>query len=185
MIIVHHCGYDDTHPRGHTGLPGAVDAQLRITKGDSGAFTAVVEMMRDGPEEVEIVSRVQVVDLGQGPNGKPRTSLVVVPCEEPATGGHRKWPKGLTIFLDALREARRKHGEPFQVELGQLPETAVDLEKLRPCFYRLYPSDGETDRKKQDAKRQAFNRDLRAARINRLIGTATTETGRTLVWFAP
>jgi RecA-family ATPase len=26
VIIVHHCGYDETRPRGHSSLPGAVDA---------------------------------------------------------------------------------------------------------------------------------------------------------------
>jgi AAA domain-containing protein len=32
VIIVHHCGYDDTRPRGHSSLPGAVDAQLAVER---------------------------------------------------------------------------------------------------------------------------------------------------------
>ena len=32
VIIVHHCGYDDTRPRGHSSLPAAVDAQLAVTR---------------------------------------------------------------------------------------------------------------------------------------------------------
>ena len=32
VIIIHHCGYDDTHPRGHSSLPGAVDAQLMVVR---------------------------------------------------------------------------------------------------------------------------------------------------------
>ena len=32
VIIVHHCGLDETRPRGHTSLPGAVDAQISVTR---------------------------------------------------------------------------------------------------------------------------------------------------------
>ena len=31
-VIVHHCGYDDTHARGHTSLPAAVDAELSVVR---------------------------------------------------------------------------------------------------------------------------------------------------------
>ena len=48
VIIVHHCGYDDTRPRGHSSLPGAVDAQLSVTREEE-IVTVTVEMMRDGP----------------------------------------------------------------------------------------------------------------------------------------
>ncbi len=33
VMIVHHCGLDETRPRGHTSLPGAVDAQLSVVPG--------------------------------------------------------------------------------------------------------------------------------------------------------
>ena len=32
VIIVHHCGYEGTRPRGHTSLPGAVDAQIAVVR---------------------------------------------------------------------------------------------------------------------------------------------------------
>ena len=50
VIIVHHCGYDDTRPRGHSSLPGAVDAQLAVARNEE-VVTVTVEMMRDGPED--------------------------------------------------------------------------------------------------------------------------------------
>jgi len=78
VIIVHHCGLDETRPRGHTSLPGAVDAQLAVVR-DSNVVVVAVEMMRDGPEEQEIVSTVEVVEVGENMHGKMLTSLVVVP----------------------------------------------------------------------------------------------------------
>ncbi len=31
-IIIHHCGWDESHPRGHSSLPAAVDAQLSLVR---------------------------------------------------------------------------------------------------------------------------------------------------------
>ena len=69
VIIVHHCGYDDTRPRGHSSLPGAVDAQLAVARAEN-IVTVTVEMMRDGPEDTQVVSAVEVVEVGQDQNGK-------------------------------------------------------------------------------------------------------------------
>jgi len=69
VIIVHHCGLDDTRPRGHTALPGAVDAQLAVAR-EGNAVTVTVEMMRDGPEETVVTSMVEVVEVGQDRAGK-------------------------------------------------------------------------------------------------------------------
>ena len=52
VVIVHHCGYDDTRPRGHSSLPGAVDAQLAVARNEE-VVTVTVEMMRDGSEDLQ------------------------------------------------------------------------------------------------------------------------------------
>src|SRR6516164_3057986 len=83
VIIVHHCGLDDTRPRGHTSLPGAVDAQLAVVR-EGNAITVTVEMMRDGPEETVVTSMVEVIEVGQDRAGKVLTSLIVKPGEAPA-----------------------------------------------------------------------------------------------------
>jgi hypothetical protein len=36
VIIVHHCGYDETHPRGHTSLRGGADADISAKKDTEG-----------------------------------------------------------------------------------------------------------------------------------------------------
>jgi RecA-family ATPase len=32
VAIIHHCGYNDSHPRGHTSLAGAADAQIAVKR---------------------------------------------------------------------------------------------------------------------------------------------------------
>jgi hypothetical protein len=53
VIIVHHCGYNDSRMRGHSSLPGAVDASLAITR-EGDVATMAVEYMRDGAEGTEV-----------------------------------------------------------------------------------------------------------------------------------
>jgi hypothetical protein len=64
VIIVHHCGWDDTRPRGHSSLPGAVDAQISVVRTEN-VITVTVEMMRDGAEDTQVVSKTEVIEVGQ------------------------------------------------------------------------------------------------------------------------
>ncbi len=137
VIIVHHCGYDDTRPRGHSSLPGAVDAQLAVTRAEE-IITVTVEMMRDGPEDTQVVSAAEVVEVGQDQNGKTLTSLVIVPSEASPAGERHGWPRGLAVFHAALKAALASHGQAFQPEAGVLPVRAVDQWLVRDRFYATY-----------------------------------------------
>ena len=67
VIIVHHCGYEGTRPRGHSSLIGDLDAQVAVARDAGNNVLATVEMMKDGkdgPEGVTLTSRLEVVDLG-------------------------------------------------------------------------------------------------------------------------
>jgi hypothetical protein len=109
VIIVHHCGYDETHPRGHTSLPGAVDAQIHLVRVDN-VVTATVEFMRDGPEDTQVVSAAEVVDVGQDQNGKTLTSLVMTPSGAAPYAGQHSWAPSLKAFHTALKQALSSHG---------------------------------------------------------------------------
>jgi hypothetical protein len=103
VIIVHHHGIDETRPRGHTSLRGAVDAQIKITRDEQNNIIAEIEDMRDGPEGAQIMSRLAVVDVGSDVAGKPLTSAAVEPIDPIAGAGGRKLPKlrknQRTLFL--------------------------------------------------------------------------------------
>jgi AAA domain/Bifunctional DNA primase/polymerase, N-terminal len=168
-LIIHHCGHDDTRPRGHSSLPGAVDAQLAVTRTEN-IVTVTVEMMRDGPEETQVVNELIPVEVGMDRNGKTLTSLVVVPSSaEGSEAGRRHWSRSLNIFYAAAKSALGAHGELFQPEPGTLPVRAVNQEFIRDRFYATYATGEEAGTKRQNKLRQAFNRALAEAQDNGLI----------------
>jgi hypothetical protein len=184
VVIVHHCGYDDTRPRGHSSLPGTVDAQLAVTRTEE-IITVTVEMMRDGPEDTQVVSTAESVEVGQDQNGKPLTSLVIVPSSAAAAPNqHRDWPRGLAVFHAALKTALASHGEVFQPEPGVLPVRAVDQWHVRDRFYDTYAETEENDAKRQAKLRQAFRRALGEAQ-HRGVTRVLRVSGKTMVWFPP
>src|SRR5262249_34079023 len=109
-VIVHHCGYDTSHSRGHTSLPAAVDAELSVERQEGSPVLAVaVKAMRDGPEGMMVRSRAKPVDLDPDQNGKPRTSIVIVPDDDdtiviPTKHGGRR-DIATPLFVEVLRAA--------------------------------------------------------------------------------
>src|SRR5262249_22704860 len=140
VIIVHHCGWDETRMRGHSSLRWGVDAEIAVARrGD--VATVTVEEMRDGPDGVQIVSKSKLVDVGPDSGGRPLTSLVLEPhepngSEAPGMPGSR-WPGALKTFREALVEATLDAGFDFQVSGGPTVK-AVNLEDVREAFYALH-----------------------------------------------
>jgi len=181
VIIIHHCGYDDTRPRGHSSLPGAVDAQLAVVRTEE-VITVTVEMMRDGPEDIQVVSEVEVIPVGQDQNGKELTSLVVIPSDADAANRERQdWSRGLNMFHAALKFALTHHGEAFQPEVGVLPVRAVGLWAVRDRFYATYAEAEENDAKRQERLRKAFNRALADAQKNNVV-RVKHNAGQLMLW---
>jgi hypothetical protein len=185
VVIIHHSGLDDTRPRGHTSLAGAVDAQLSVTRTDYNA-TVAVELMRDGPEGISLTVHLKEIGLGvfDHRTGKEMTSLVVVPVaghDSPPPIRTRAWPRALVVFKDALSEAILSHGQEFSIEGGPKVR-AVDSEHVRAVFYKTYLVDPEGEDPAQ-ARRKAFLRCLQKAQAQRLIGVHV-EAGRHQIWLA-
>jgi hypothetical protein len=146
--------------------------------------TLEVETMRDGPEEVEIHSRAEVIEVGQDRNGNLLTSLVMVPSEMAAS---RRAPGRPDVSLDTFRRALmyalEQGGESFQPEPGRLPVRAVDQEKVRAKFDTLY-NDAEKDKQKSpEARAKAFRRGVQRAATDKLIESLNAPDGRTMLWW--
>jgi hypothetical protein len=181
VIIVHHCGWDETRPRGHSSLPGAVEGQLAVVR-DGDRITVLVEFLRDGPEGAEIHSLTKLIDVGQDATGKRLTSLVVVPSNLAARkdGG---WAKALLTFRRALRAALTKYGESFQETVFETPVRAVAVEDVRQEFYEIYiPASGDDPEQRQDAKLKKFNRDLEQAQREGLVRCREPAGQAPLIW---
>ena len=171
VILVHHCGIDDTRPRGHTSLTGAVDTQLAVKRNADGIIIVTLEWMKDGPEGLELASRLVPVKVGQDTRGKAITSCVVEHLEVPASSEQSKKGRKLSapqkLALELLREAVAKGGE-VPPESGHIPKErpCVSEEVWRQYCYKGGISAGAT----HEAKRAAFTRAAGSLPANGQVG---------------
>ena len=163
VIIIHHCGYDETHPRGHTSLTGAVDAEFEVVR--EGMLVTVKNVtMRDGPEGFEIRSAAEVVDVGEDINGKVLTSLVIVPTDAPAAVGKKRKGRpnvATPILIDALRAALAERGGLFRPPWEKGAEHAVSEQEVRHAVRQRLP--GGRGQRRESGRRHAEGLPARAA----------------------
>jgi RecA-family ATPase len=69
VIVVHHCGINDSRPRGHTSLTGATDAQLAVKRDLADNVVVTVEFMKDGESGEVIASRLEQTEVGLDADG--------------------------------------------------------------------------------------------------------------------
>ena len=185
VVIIHHCGYDETHPRGHTSLTGAVDAEFEVMR--EGMLVTVKNVtMRDGPEGFEIRSQAELVEVGEDVRGKVLTSLVIAPTDAPATAGQKRGRgrRDVTtpIFIDAMRAALAERGAPFRPPGARATEHVVNESEVRARFEVGYPA-GESDKvKAADNTRKAYQRALHNAVAENVIGKGV-RAGDDVLWF--
>ena len=165
VTIIHHCGYDETHPRGHTSLTGAVDAEFEVVR--EGMLVTIKNVtMRDGSEGFEIRSQAEVVEVGEDISGKVLTSLVIIQTDAPAVRKRRKGGRpnvAHPILVEALRAALADRGGIFRPPTEKAAVFAVDETGVRQRFDDAYPS-GE-DRQGKGGRRtaHAYQRALQKA----------------------
>ncbi|WP_051956081.1 AAA family ATPase [Beijerinckia mobilis] len=82
VIIVHHCGWDKTRPRGHSSLGGAIETQISVKKDETNTVITEVELMKDDEAGAIFSSRMRRVEIGENEEGDPITSLIVEPIED-------------------------------------------------------------------------------------------------------
>jgi hypothetical protein len=77
VVVIHHCGVNESRPRGHSSMTGAADVQIKVTKDDDGVISAVLELAKDLEEGATFPSRLKVMHLGDDPDGDRITSCVI------------------------------------------------------------------------------------------------------------
>jgi hypothetical protein len=177
VIIIHHCGTNDKRPRGHTSLTGAADAQIAVSRNSSDQVLAKVEFMKDGPQDAEIASRLEIIEVDCDEHGERITSCVVEPVEGVASA---KNSKRLTASqrraLDLLGEAINKAGK-IPPACDHIPSDTLCVSE---SWWREYCYSGQIAQSdKQEAKQKAFKR----AAID-LLGAGRIGKWDDLVWVA-
>jgi hypothetical protein len=161
VIIIHHCGMNESRPRGHTSLTGAVEAQIGVRRDAAGLIVAAVEYMKDGPEEGRIVSRLETVQVDLDEDGEPVTSCVIADADDEAPGESRrqtkprKLPAAQIRALSMLREAILTDGQRPPASNHIPPDKDCVSEKTwRQYCYQGGISTGDT----QQAKHKAYSK---------------------------
>jgi hypothetical protein len=164
VIIVHHCGVEGTRPRGHTSLPGAVDAQLAVKRDDADNVIVTVELMKDGPQGDVICSRLETVELGIDADDEAITSCVIVPADDRVAAartakGSKKPSAATRIALKALQQAVLERGEPALLS-EHIPADAmvVSPETWREYCYSVGITSSSEPRARQLAFKRAFEK---------------------------
>jgi hypothetical protein len=133
--------WDDTHPRGHTSLVGANDAQIAVVKDMSGIVTVTVEHMRDGDPAPPFSCHLERVDLGFDDEGASLHSCVVQPAERPPRASGASPSAGtinpnqkrfLDILAEAVYDAPDEHKTQANIPGGR---TAITRMWLKTCCH--------------------------------------------------
>ena len=108
VLVVHHCGINDSRPRGHTSFTGAADARLAVTRDAAKNILVDIEFMKDGEGGGTIVSALESFEVGVDEDGDPITSCVIVPSEAVTSEhrGTRLTPNQQTMLAVLVRAAR-------------------------------------------------------------------------------
>jgi AAA domain len=155
VLVVHHCGINDSRPRGHTSLTGAADAQLAVKRDGGGNIVVTVEFMKDGTEGDSIASRLESVEIGIDEDGESITSCVVVQSEASCAKAPKRGKtlsKSAQIALTALQRAVTKAGEQPPPSNHIPPNVrTVSVSLWREYAYGLGISGSDEQRAKQKA----------------------------------
>jgi hypothetical protein len=188
--VVDHFGKNaETGTRGGSAKEASADAVLAILadrdlSGNVSNPRMAIRKVRGAAGGTEIPFATKVVDLGPDKNGQSQTTLVIQwKVEGSAFKAADPWALNFRVFKDALSCALADHGQEQRPFADGPMVRAVDAEHVRAEFYRLYPAEGDTEEKRQAARRKAFGRKMDGARERRLIGIAVSGS-LTLVWDA-
>lgn len=179
VIIIHHCGHEGTRPRGHSSLGGFIDCQIEVSRNAVDQIIAKVELCKDGPEGLEIVSGLEVVTVGEDEDGDEITSCVVIPAESSGRVKTGRWTKGLKLVHDAIAAAVDEAGAEHRVGGDGPTVKAAAVQSARAIHNQRYVSNGDGDR--TGAERKAWARNFKQAREANLIGGELKE-GQELIW---
>jgi hypothetical protein len=181
----------ETGTRGSSAKEGHADVVLallgeRQVGGAIGNTRLAIRKMRDGPSGMEIPFTPRDVPIGTDEDGEKITRAVLdwgEPGDAAAFEKPDAWPKSLQLLRRILMTMLVDLGVETTPFADGPTVRAVDIKPVRAEFYKQYPADGENEKKKTDARRQAFNRTIKDAQARSLIGSREVG-GVQLIWLA-
>lgn len=167
VALVHHFNAAGTKLRGHSSIYANIDQVILVTKAeDSKLRTAVLDKQKDDEDGAKIDFELQVVEIGQRPDGKPITSCVTLQVGGDSTVTAKKavYKVKLTnerfVIFQALKQAIEDYGEPppAMLKLPQSIKAVVDARKWKEVYLQKNPDivakDNTINKRLRDASAQ-------------------------------
>ncbi|MFO1160928.1 MAG: AAA family ATPase [Reyranellaceae bacterium] len=190
-LAVHHEPHTGDRMRGHSSLPGAMVASLRVQKVDSTESTLTLEEAKDIEDGVSFAVHFRSVNMGfDKALNKEATTLIVDRIERTDSddeaavatpkGATKKTatriPASLRAFMTSVGIALSEKGAEECLPNNGPKVRAVDIEAVRAVYYGK-----RADLDNADSKGAAFRRLLRKA-IEEEVLIAGDLAGKPMVW---
>jgi hypothetical protein len=179
----------ETGTRGTSAKEAAADVVLALlaNKSLSGEVTAArlcIRKRRGGPAGIEYQFTTKVVELGTDEDGERLTSLTIefgtaVPVSEP----DGKWTRSLATLRKILMALLADAGEDIRPFADGPVVRAIRTETARAEFYRQYATADADPKKKQEARKKAYQRAVRTAQDKGLLNVREAD-GVEWLWLA-
>lgn len=160
VMFIHHSGKDATRgARGHSLLRAAIDTEIEVIRDQSrGISFARVTKQRELPVEDELAYRLEVIELGTNPRGRPVTSCVVLPVNDeikkPRAEQEQTLPASVERAHKILVDCIAKHGRIMEGEPAIPPFPAVKQQEWHEELRKA----GLTEEGKPDSERSLRSR---------------------------
>jgi hypothetical protein len=156
ILTIHHQGKDAQRgARGHSSLRAAVDTEVAVDRPEgSPSGTVRITKSRDFADDGRFSFSLTTIDLGVNRRGKPLTSCVAIPADEPPLTKGPRLKGAPEIARRALMNALAKDG--VRVTRDGVPNIpTVSMERWKVEAYSMGIAGGDTS---SDARRKAFTR---------------------------
>jgi hypothetical protein len=180
----------DTATRGSSSKEAGVDVVLALIadkslSGEVSNCRLAVRKFRGGKGGDRFAFSVRSVPLGLDEDDEPMSSLVVDFSEAPvaptAADNDAAWTRSLVVLRRIMMALLADAGETIRPNDDAPEVRAIRADTVREEFYRQHLADGAGN--KQEAKRKAYGRAVRAAQAKGLIDVRTID-GQEFLWLS-
>lgn len=151
VCLVHHMNSEGKKIRGHTSIKANIDEVLLVARNEqTGVRTVTLDKLKDGEDGRRFSFELMSIDVGERADGKRITSCVCLPVGEKEAIRKEENLRGFRlndqeiIFMKALFEADKRHGQPVPENLERVPasvRSVVSYTEIKKAFVALTPND--------------------------------------------
>jgi hypothetical protein len=143
-----------------------------------------VRKRRGGPAGVEYQFATKIVELGTDEDGERLTSLAIeFGTAAPAAEPDSRWTRSLATLRKIMMALLADAGEEIRPFADGPAVRAIRSETVRTEFYRQYATADADPKKKQEARKKAYQRAVRTAQDKGLLNVREVD-GVEWLWLA-